>query len=213
MATVEATPVVGEQRMLLTDLTWDFYKRFCDELGERPIRLTFSDGCLEIMITKSRHEYYKKLLAKLVENIVLEMNIPVRSGGSMTFQRDDLQKGFEHDECWWIAREREVRGKDEFDFHEDPPPDLAIEVEISSGVMNRMKVFAALRVPEVWRFDGNKLRFCVLQPDGTYGDQPASLSFPFLKPEHLRPFLSLTDEVDETTRIRSFIEWFRKGQF
>ena len=99
----------GEERFLITDISWDFYVRFCDEIGERPLRLSYNNGMLEIMITKSPHEFYKTMLAKLIETIILELDIPVRSGGAMTFQRFDLEKGFEPDECWWITRESEVR--------------------------------------------------------------------------------------------------------
>ena len=128
----------------------------------------------------------------------------------MTFQRDDLKKGFEPDECWWIVNESKVRGKDEFDFQRDPPPDLAIEIEISRSLVSRIGIFAAMRVPEIWRHDGERLRFCLLQPDGEYADSDTSGVFPFLQPEHLMPFLSLKEDVDETTRIRNFIHWLRK---
>jgi Uma2 family endonuclease len=210
MSIVETLPVAGEIRALVPDVSWGLYKHFCDELETRNIRLTFSDGSLEIMITKPPHEYYKKLLAKLIEIIFLELNIPVRSGGSMTFQRDDLEKGFEHDECWWIAHEPLVRDMEEFDGMRDPPPDLALEVEISRSLINRISIFAALGVPEIWRFDGKTLRFCVLQPDRTYREQDTSLSFPFLKPEHLLPYLSQSDKVDETTLVRRFVQWLRE---
>jgi Uma2 family endonuclease len=201
---------VGEERFLIADVSWEFYRRFCEEIGERPLRLSFSNGMLEIMFTKAPHEFYKKILAKLVENILLEGDIPVRSGGSMTFQRDDLQKGFEPDECWWIANEAKVRSKEEFDFRLDPPPDLAIEIEISTSLVDRISIFAAMGVPEVWRYDGKTLRFCLLQPTGAYADRDTSGVFPFLRPEHLLPFLSLKDNVDETRRIRNFIRWLRE---
>ena len=214
MATVEKTAAaVGEVRFLIPDVSWDFYKRFRDEVEERPLRLTFSEGNLEIMSPKSPHEFYKTLLAKLVEAILLELDIPVRSGGSMTFQRDDLEKGFEPDECWWIAHESVVRGKEEFDFLRDPPPDLAIEVEISHSLVSRIDIFAAMKVPEIWRHDGKTLRFCALQSDGSYADRETSLSFPFLRPEHLMRYLSLTADVDETSRVRQFVEWLRDQGF
>lgn len=203
------TDLVGEERFLLTGIRWEFYRTFCDEMEGRRIRMTFDDGSLELMITKSPHEFYKKLLAKLVEITLYELDIPVRSGGSMTFQRDDLQKGYEHDECWWIAHEPNVRGRSEFDFTKDPPPDLAVEVEISSSLVNRMSIFAAMRVPEIWRFNGRMLRFLALQPDGKYQDSEHSLAFDFLKPEHLLPFLSLDEATDETTRVRQFVQWLR----
>jgi Uma2 family endonuclease len=211
--TVETSRATGEERFLLTGISWDFYLRFCEELDGRRIRLTYDRGKLEIMITKRPHEFYKTLLAKLVEQLVLELNLPVSSGGSMTFQRKDLQRGIEPDECWWIAHEAQVRGREELDLVRDPPPDLAVEVEITTSLVNRVSVDAAMRVPEIWRFDGRKLRFCVLQKDGTYRDEESSHAFPFLKPQHLLPYLQIDDARDETTRIRDFVQWLRSQEF
>ncbi|MCY2991923.1 MAG: Uma2 family endonuclease [Planctomycetota bacterium] len=203
-------PGVGEERFLLADIRWDFYIAFCEEIGERPLRLTYSDGMLEIMITKAPHEFYKKMLAKLIEMILLEGNIPARSGGSMTFQRKDLEKGFEPDECWWIEREAEVRGKKEFDFRHDPPPDLAIEIEMSRSLVSRVGIFAAMGVQELWRYNGQRLRFCVLQDDGTYQDQDTSLAFPWLRPADIESYLQIDDGTDETTRLRRFRDELRE---
>jgi len=203
-------PPVGEERFLLSDISWDFYVSFCEEIGERPLRLSYNHGMLEIMITKAPHEFYRKMLAKLIETMILELGIPVRSGGSMTFQRHDLEKGFEPDESWWITHEAEVRGKEEFDFQRDPPPDLAVEVEISHSLVDRIGIFAALGVRELWRMDAKQLRFCVLREDGTYEDVAASLAFPFRKPSDLACYLPLDDDTDETTRIRRFRDWLRQ---
>ena len=205
-----STTAQGEERLLLSDISWDFYVAFCEELGERPVRLSYSQGMLEIMITKAPHEFFKKMLAKLVEIIILERNIPVRSGGSMTFQRRDLEKGFEPDECWWIANEAKVRGKHDFDFLIDPPPDLAIEVEMSHSLVDRIGIFAAMNVKELWRFNGRKLRFCILGEDGTYHELTTSLAFPFLKPTDLEQHLQLDNLTDETTRVRQFRDWLRQ---
>jgi Uma2 family endonuclease len=207
MSTVlEPKTAKAEERFLLTDISWPFYKAFCDELTDRRIRLTYDEGLLEIMVIKRPHEFFKTMLADLIRQIVLYYDIPIASGGSMTCQREDLKKGFEPDECWWIAHEAIVRGREELDFTVDPSPDLAIEVEITSSLVNRVGIYASLRVPEIWRFDGTKLRFCVLAND-TYLDAQSSLAFPFLRPEHLEPFLKLDTVTDETTRIREFIRW------
>ena len=85
---IERSPIVGEERLLLTGISWEFYRRFCDELEGRRVRLTYDRGSMEIMITKRPHEFYKTLLAKLIEQTVLELDIPIASGGSMTFQRE-----------------------------------------------------------------------------------------------------------------------------
>jgi Uma2 family endonuclease len=209
MATVvESKTPVGEERLLLTGISWDFYKMFCDELEGRPsVRLTYSEGILEIMVIKRPHEFYKKMLAKLVEQIFFVFNMPVASGGSMTFQREDLEKGFEHDECWWIEHEADVRGRGELEFRHDPPPDLAIEVEISRSLVDKVSIFAAIGVPEIWRFDGENLRFLTLQVNGEYQESENSRAFSFLTPQHLLPYLKMDNQVDETTRIRQFADW------
>jgi len=212
MITAKTFMVEPEQRFVLRGVSWEFYLECYEELiriGSRT-RLTYNEGMLEFMVTKSPHEFYKKMLAKLVEMMIFETRRPVSSGGSMTIQRSDLEKGFEPDECWWLANEEKVRGKEEFDFFSDPPPDLAVEVEISSSLANRIEIYSAIKVPEIWRFDGNVLRFCVLREDGQYVDQQTSLSFPSLLPENLTPFLNFKDARDETTRLHEFVEWFRK---
>lgn len=201
--------IVGEVRIGIEGVSYEFYKQFCDEIGEQPIRLSYNDGCLEIMVTKSPHEYFKKVLAKLIEATIFELNVPVRSGGAMTFQRDDLKKGFEPDECWWLAHESIVRRITDFDFQKDPPPDLAIEIEMSHSLAGRIPIFAAMKVPEVWRFNGRTLRFCMLDADGHYVDSETSKAFPFLRPEHLQPFLALPDDEDETARLRRYVTWLR----
>ena len=207
---VATTPIVGEQRIAIHGVSYEFYKQFCKEIGEQPVRLSFNQGCLEIMITKSPHEYFKTLLAKIVEATIFELNIPVRSGGAMTFQRDDLKKGFEPDECWWIAHEAVVRNTTDFNFEKDPPPDLAIEIEMSHSLAKRIKIYAAMKVPEVWRFNGIQLRFCILDQEGQYHDAERSLAFPYLSPDHIQPFLSLPNETDETSRIRGYVRWLRE---
>jgi Uma2 family endonuclease len=196
--------------MLISDVSWDFYLTFCEEIGERPLRLSYNDGDLEIMITKSPHEFYKKMLAKIVETTVMEFELPVRSGGSMTFQIKGLEKGFEPDECWWIEQEEAVRTQSDFEFPGDPPPDLAIEIEISRSLVSRMGILAALGVREVWRYNVRRLRFCVLQPDGSYQEQDNSVAFPFLHTADIESYLWIDDARDETTRIRHFRDWLRE---
>jgi Uma2 family endonuclease len=203
-------PVValeGEQRVVLNGVSYELYKRICEEVGEQPVRLSFSDESLEIMNTKRPHGHFRKILSMLVEATLRERKTPMWPGGMMTFQRDELEKGFEPDDCWWIASASKVSENIDFDSAKDPPPDLAIEVEITSSLIHRIGIYAAMGVPEVWRFNGKKLRFCLLQSDGTYADSETSRSFPFLKPRDLMPFLLPEKPEDATTRINAFVEW------
>jgi Uma2 family endonuclease len=199
-----------EQRFVLSCVNWDAYVAFSDRLGERHVRVTFDRGELELMTLSPEHERAKSLLARFVEALTEELDIDIASYGSMTCRREDLERGLEPDECYWIAHEALVRGRDEIDFDEDPPPDLALEVEISRSALNRMGIYARLGVPEVWRWDGQTLRICVLGPDGNYTERDRSVAFPFLPMAELVRFLTGGAGLSETKRVRSFRIWVRE---
>lgn len=209
-----APPATGEQRILIPRISWDAYVAFDDELARqqiRSIRLTYDRGSMEIMTIGAPHEWYKTMLAKLVEILVYELDIDIRSGGSMTFRRKDLDRGLEPDECWWIAHEAVMRERGDFDPHDDPPPDLAIEIEISNPLLDKLSVYANLAVPEIWRFDGRQLRFWECRNDNSYRQIESSLAFPFLRPEHLLPYLQFDDASSETSRLHRFAAWLREN--
>jgi Uma2 family endonuclease len=210
MSTDTATLEKGEDRVVLRDLTYEFYKKFCEDIGRQPAKLAFWNGDLEIMKSRPLHEFYKKMLGRLIDFMALELNIPVAFGGSMTLQRDDLKVGLEPDDCWWIAHEAIVRTRMEFDFCVDPPPDLAIDVELVRSYVSRSSIFAAIGIPEVWRFDGKRLRFCILNAGGNYDDSESSIAFPFLKPTDIMPYLGPpNDPLDEMSRVKAFVNWAR----
>src|SRR5438094_1525262 len=123
---------------------------------------------MEVMTPSFWHENRKKLLGRLVDILTEEMDIDVVSSGSMTCQREDLQRALEADESYWIEHAAQMRGREEVDLEVDPPPDLAVEIEISRSTMNRMAIYAALRVPEVWRWDAETLSVHLLTARGTY---------------------------------------------
>ena len=127
----------------------------------------------------------------------------------MTCQREDLERGLEPDDCYWIAHESVMRGRTEVDFEVDPAPDLAIEIEISRSVLNRIGIYAALRVPEVWRSDGERVRVNILGEDGQYHESERSLAFPFLPIAELERFLKLAGTISETQLLRTFRVWVR----
>jgi Uma2 family endonuclease len=208
MATV-TVPV--EQRVRLSDVPWATYVTFCDGLGPRHIRVTYDQGEMEIMTVSHQHERDKKRLGRLVETLTEELAIDIVSGGSQTCRQEDLERGFEPDECYWIAHEAAVRDRDDIDFDRDPPPDLAIEVEISRSTMNRLRLYASLGVPELWRWDGEHLRVGLLGDDRQYHESERSLAFPFLPIAELVRFLMMRGMTD-TQLVRAFREWVRQQQ-
>lgn len=203
------TLTVPAQRFLLRHLSWRDYQTLLATLGEQRVRLTYDRGSLELMTPSYRHEHAKMLLGRLIETWTEEHNIPITSCGSTTFQRQDLDRGLEPDQCYYVQHEPVVRGQQDLDLQHDPPPDLALEVDITSSVLNRMAIYAALGVPEVWRYNGSTLDAYHLSPTGTYTKSDRSRTFPTLGLSDVLRFLDQSALVDETTLIRTFRQWVR----
>jgi Uma2 family endonuclease len=199
-----------EQRFVLNDIDWSTYRRFGDLLGDRHIRITYDRGVMELMTLSPERERSKKLLARLIEALAEEMEIDMAGFGSMTCQRDDLERGLEPDECYWIEHEPQVSGRDEIDLAVDPPPDLVLEVEISRSALNRLALYARLGVPEVWRWDGQTLSVCHLTENSKYSEATSSRAFPFLPITELTRFLTMRSEMSDTKLLRAFRAWVRE---
>jgi Uma2 family endonuclease len=200
------TPVT--ERVLLHGVSWATYEALLAEVENRGIRLTYDRGELEIMTPSNPHERYKSLIGRLIEAMTEELAIPIRSGGSTTFRSKLLEKGLEPDECYWVENEARMRMIRELDLTKDPPPDLAIEVEVSRSALDRLGIYASLGVPEAWRWTrGSRLVCHVRGDDGQYHEVSRSGRFPFLAPGDLGRFLAQAGNTDETTWIRGFRKW------
>jgi Uma2 family endonuclease len=209
-STPAPTPIPGEQRFVLFDVSWEEYITIGELFADRPaLRITYDQGTLEFMTTSSGHEIYKCWLSRFLETIAEEINKPIKPGGSMTFQRKELKRGFENDNCYWIANESAVRKKLTWDPVIDPPPDVAIEIEVTRSALKRMGIFAAFRIPEVWCYDGTDVRIYLLQADGTYQRSEKSLAFPSIPVEKLARFLALAEETDYLSAVAAVRAWVR----
>lgn len=201
----------GEQRLILFDVSWQSYLAIGNALADRPaLRLTFDRGNLEFMTTSPKHEIYKKWFSRFIDILAEELNRPKISAGNMTFQREDLDRGIEADDSFWIIHEPAMRGKLTWDPKIDPPPDLGLEIEISRSVLNRLDIYAALRILEVWCFNGMAVRIYRLQADGTYQQVQESQLFPKVPLGELVRFFALIETTDDLTVTRQFREWVRQ---
>ena len=209
MATVlePAQQIHADERFVLCGVDWDVYEGVLRALGNHPVRITFDGENLEFMSPSPIHEWCRTLFGRLLEGLALELGMPIRSGGSTTFKRRSVERGLEPDECFWVQSESAVRGKMEIDLLVDYPPDLAIEVDISRSSLDRLAIYAKLRIAEVWRFDGETLRIHLLQPNGVYTESPTSRCLPQLPVREMAPFLQPDDDLDDTTRVRQFVDW------
>jgi Uma2 family endonuclease len=198
-----------EQRLLLHDVDWTTYERLLDDLEGHHLRLNYDRGQLEIMTTSSEHERWKKLLARFFEALTEELNLPILGVGNFTVRRKDLNRGLEPDECWYIAHEPDVRESEQIDLNIDPPPDLVVEIEVSRSAIDRLELFAALGIPELWRFDGRRLSVLVLGAEGRYGESGHSPTFPSIPLSGFAEYLGRRGQTDETTLVKSFRNWVR----
>jgi len=199
-----------ESRVLLSEVPWHTYEALLEGLGDRPsARLTYDDGLLEIMTTSPLHEILKRLIGRLIETLTFDLEIECKSTGSMTIRRPDLLKGVEPDESYYLANEAAVRHKEELDFTIDPPPDLAVEIDISRDSRLRRRVLAGLGIPEVWRHDGRRLEILVPDAKGEYRHVAESDAFPGLRSEDLDRFIAQRNTVSELQLLRAFRDWIR----
>lgn len=193
----------------LSGIKWQTYQSLLLDLAESPNKkLTYDQGYLEIMSPLPEHEINKGFLAHLVRATTELLDLEVASLCSTTLSRKDLKKGIEPDECFYIQNESLVRGKTTFDFTKDPAPDLAIEIDITSSSLNRLDIYAALSVLEIWRFDGEQLFIYVLQ-NGHYQDTNTSQCLPILSKEVLLSFLQRRHQTGENALIREFRQWLQ----
>ncbi len=214
MASVAPTVVTpANDRIVLYNVGWQTYANLRQNLGDKPTRLTYDGNNLEIMSPSRWHELAGRFLGTMIRAMSAELDLPIASGGSTTFQRPDVERALEPDECFWVANEAQVREKHDIDLAVDPPPDLAIEIDISPSRLKRLKIYAALRIPEIWRFDGEELRIELLQADATYHSSSTSTCFPFLPVRELVQFLMQLEHSGETATLRKFVEWVREQKF
>ena len=174
-----ATPP-AEKRVLLSNIAWSTFEDLArsDRAGAR---FTYDCGYLEIMPLSLRHERIKKRIAMMIEAAARKIEAPLVGAGSTTLKIAMKRRGVEPDECYYLAHAGAVRDVEELDLSVDPPPDLAVEVDISSSSLDQLAIYADMGVPEVWIYDEEAIHVWFLQPDGRYREQPRSVSFPFLR--------------------------------
>jgi Uma2 family endonuclease len=210
MSTVATERDIG-QSIVLYDISWEQYERILEIFSDRRFRHTYDQGTLEIMSPTPKHERVKRILDRLIEGMAEECEMNFASFGSMTQWRRKKKRGLESDECYYIAREPLIRHREDLDFNIDPPPDLAVEVDVSRSAIGRLPVYASLGIPEVWRYDDDdRLTFFKLVKGGRYVEIEYSIAFSFLASAEMQRFLDVRLEVTEFELKRKFVRWVRK---
>ena len=193
---------------ILEGISWPTYQTVLRELESagKHLRVTYDRGRMVILSPLPIHEKWKQLIGRLIEVLAEERNMPISAYGSTTWQRQDLARGLEADQCYYIQHANAMRGKTEIDLPLDPPPDLAIEIEVTHHLLDRVNIYAALYVPEVWRYDGHAMRAFRLNGE-KYVETVESAAFPDFHPAELQQFLAMHPASLDSEIIRAFRQW------
>jgi Uma2 family endonuclease len=197
------------QHILLEGVTWETYQALLKDLGNhRSSRLAYNQGILEIIMPSDFHEMINRLLEAIVRALTEELGMKIKGYGSTTLDREDLARGVEPDSCFYIQNVDQIIGK-KLDIPSDPPPDLAIEVDVTSSSRRRLGIDLQLQIPEVWRYTEQQGLVIYQLQAGEYQECEFSPTFPMISGKVLQPFLQQANSEDDNAVIRALRQWLR----
>jgi len=197
-------------RLLLTSLTWQDYEQILAELGEhRSTRLSYCQGTLEIMTPLFIHENTKILIGDFVKILLEELGLDYEPAGSTTLKNQKMERGVEPDESFYITNCRAIRGKTRLNLEIDPPPDLAIEIDITHPT--KLDNYERLGVPELWCYNGARLAIYILQ-NSQYLETGQSQLFPqFNLVAQIPEMLQKSSSIGSARILKEFRLWVKQS--
>jgi Uma2 family endonuclease len=218
----------AETRTLLENISWQTFKAMLADIGSsRNTRLAYENGVLEIMAPDMPHENSNRVIEGFIGVLCEELQLEIKRTGSLTLTRDDLQRGGEPDSSYYIQNEYRVRNKEKIDLNIDPPPsgfavahggnpqdravspDLVLEVEYTKPKVDKFKIYAAIGIPEFWRFNGSVLRIYILN-NGQYIEVEQSPTFAQVAVKEIPRFIQETRINGEMVTTRAFRAWVKE---
>ena len=196
-------------RIILQNISWQEFEEILTELGEnRASRLAYYQGNLEIKMPLPKHEVAKVIIGDLVKIILEELELDCECFDSTTFKRQDMDSGIKPDDSFYIKNHLQMIGKEKIDLNIDPPPDLVIEIDVTSKT--QLDAYLALAVPEVWRYEDDKLQINIWQ-DGKYIESEVSPNFPNLPIAEIIPqFVEESRILGRSPTLRKFRQWVKQ---
>ena len=195
--------------LVFQQVSWDKYEQLLEDLADRPgLRVSYNEGKLEIMSPLSEHEEYKESILLLVWAFAEEHGIELESRGSTTWKRRKLRKGSEPDTCFYVRNAEKIIGKREIDLESDPPPDIVVEIDTTNESLSKFPIYAALGVPEIWRYNGKHTQFYELT-GRSYAEISESRFLPGLTTELLTESLDLSKTQGQRKALTAFRRRFR----
>jgi Uma2 family endonuclease len=194
------------QQLLLEDVSWQQFESILADLGEhRSARVSYSHGYLEIMVPLPEHEKAKEIIGDTIKVLLDLLNINYDALGSTTLKSEIMTQGVEPDACFYIQNQALVLGKNRLDMNVDPPPDLAVEIDLTSRTP--LENYRLLGVPELWRYGKQGLQINILQ-DGKYVGSDSSPTFPDLPiVDLINRYVQQSQVVGSSQAIRAFKQW------
>lgn len=206
--TEQETQILIEQRVVLHNVSWESYESLMksQEDSSAP-RFTYDGGELEIYLPSQKHEKSAEFLTDIVKTIAEEREIEVLSLGSTTFKRENVRRGVEPDGCFYIQSYDAVFNVEKIDL-EKYPPDLVIEVDVTSPSIDRFPIYALLGVPEIWRYAKEQVKIHLLQGK-KYIETAESRALPPVTGEILTRFLTQSQTEKRSVWLKKLREWIR----
>lgn len=204
---LQSVPTVS--KVTLKGVSWSTFMALLAEVGDdRACRFAYDRGVLEIRMPLQDHEVPKGMIESFIEAIADELEIEVMKLGALTLEREDLTRAIEPDTCFYIQNESLVRSRN-IQLPNDPPPDLAVESDYTSSSLNKFVIYAALGVPELWRYRSQNLTVYQLV-EGQYQEVSQSLAFPFLPIAEVPSFIEQSITVGQRSAVRLFRQRIRE---
>ena len=191
------------------NVTWDEYEELLEQVGEaRGLRISYNDGTLKVMSLSLEHEKYADFIKRLISVLSLRLRINILFSGSATMRKRKKSKGNEPDAGFYVQTASVVGNRLDLDFSIDPPPDVVLEIDIHHDSTHNDPIYAALGVPEIWRYDGYEMIILLLQDDD-YIEAESSLALPMLSGEILAEYLERMRREGEFAAVLAFDEWLQ----
>lgn len=197
-------------KLELYNIDWDEYEHLLTQMESfHPgHRLSYDRGRLVVVSPKREHEFFKAFVSRVAHVLAEELSLDIEATGATTLRRRNLMKGVEADESFYVQNAAHIIGHLELDLDVDPPPDVAVEIDMSNDSLDKFPIYAALGVPEIWRYDGHITRFYKLAGEN-YEVIQNSLAFPLLTAEDLAQYLELSKVKGQSVALKAFRRMLR----
>lgn len=206
----DGVSVIEVPFVILHNVSWQTYQALLADMGEhRAARLAYNRGILEIKMPSKLHELINRLLERIITTLTEELGMSVLSLGSTTFEREEAEQGVEPDSCFYIQNAERVNLEDDAPL--DLPPDLVVEVDITSSSRSRLHIYKIMQVSEIWRY--NRQGFTILQLHaGEYVECESSSTFPNISVEFLKALVEQGKQAkNQNAVIRELRKWLQNA--